>query len=79
MGAPTHSGTMDRYKITMPDGSSTDELFESDKEAIRCAVEANRGVSANVVVERYTKNGHLIATSRTGASQSTRKTHRARD
>lgn len=69
---------MDRYKITMPDGSSTDELFESDKEAIRCATEVNRGVSEDVVVERYTKNGHLIATAQTGASHATSKKHRAK-
>ncbi len=43
---------MDRYKITMPDGSSTEEPFNSDKEAITCAVDANRGVSKNLVVEK---------------------------
>ncbi|MCJ0905913.1 hypothetical protein [Rhodococcus sp. ARC_M6] len=63
---------MDRYKITMPDGSWTDESFESDKDAISCATEVNLGVSDNVVVERYAKNGHLIPTTQAGASHATR-------
>lgn len=53
---------MDRYKITMPDGSSTEEPFNSDKEAITCAVDANRGVSKNLVVEKCTAAGHLVPT-----------------
>ncbi len=49
---------MNRYKITMPDGSWTEESFESDKDAISCATEVNRGVSDHVVVERYAQDGH---------------------
>lgn len=67
---------MHRYKITMPDGSWTDESFESDQEAMRCAAEVNLGVSDDVVVERYKKNGHLIPTVQAGASHATRRKKR---
>ncbi|MGM5069780.1 hypothetical protein EU244_033695 [Rhodococcus qingshengii] len=53
---------MDRYKITMPDGAVTEKLFDSDKDAIMCATTANGGMSAEVVVERYTAGGELIPT-----------------
>ncbi|WP_438472630.1 hypothetical protein [Rhodococcus erythropolis] len=58
---------MDRYKITMPDGSSTEEPFDSDKEAIACAVDANRGASKHLVVEKYTADGRLIPTAQAPA------------
>lgn len=68
---------MNRYKITMPDGSWTEESFESDKDAISCATEVNRGVSDHVVVERYAQDGHLIPTTQTGVSHVIRrKKHR---
>ncbi|TSD47457.1 hypothetical protein FFI94_015705 [Rhodococcus sp. KBS0724] len=53
---------MDRYRITMPDGSTTDELFESDNEAISAAIQANLGASQGITVERYTNDGELLAT-----------------
>lgn len=53
---------MDRYKITMPDGAVTEKLFDSDKDAIMCATLTNGGMSADVVVERYTDGGELIPT-----------------
>ncbi|MFE4498472.1 hypothetical protein ACFRFQ_01340 [Rhodococcus sp. NPDC056743] len=53
---------MDRYRITMPDGSATDELFESDNEAIGAAIQANLGVSQGITVERYTDDDELLAT-----------------
>lgn len=61
-GAGGHSQEMDRYKITMPNGSVTEKMFESDKDAIICATAANGGMSADVVVERYTDGGELIPT-----------------
>ncbi|QIP43264.1 hypothetical protein G9444_6021 [Rhodococcus erythropolis] len=64
---------MDRYKITMPDGSSTEEPFNSDKEAITCAVDANRGVSKNLVVEKYTADGHLVPTAQAPAKHTGRQ------
>ncbi|NMM90980.1 hypothetical protein B2J88_42860 [Rhodococcus sp. SRB_17] len=57
----------------MPDGAWTDESFESDKDAIRCATEVNRGVGDNVVVEQDAKNGHLIPTTQTRAAHATRR------
>ncbi len=53
---------MDRYKITMPDGSVTEKMFDSDKDAITCATTANGGMSGDVVVERCTGGGELIPT-----------------
>lgn len=41
-----------RYRITMPDGSTTDELFESDNEAIGAAIHANLVDSQGITVER---------------------------
>ncbi|WP_354541607.1 hypothetical protein [Rhodococcus sp. OAS809] len=36
---------MERYKFTFADGSSTEELFDSDNEAIVAATAANGGSS----------------------------------
>lgn len=53
---------MDRYKITMPDGASMDDSFESDNDAISATVEANSGVSYGIRVQRYGEHGCLFAT-----------------
>ncbi|MBT2264309.1 hypothetical protein [Rhodococcus erythropolis] len=68
---------MDRYKITMPDGASTDEWFDSDGEAIECAVDVNRGKRKNVVVERYATSGRLIPTALAPSSGGSHKKHQA--
>ncbi len=46
----------------MPDGSSTDEFFESDNDAIAAATEANLGASCGIRVQRYTEDGRLYPT-----------------
>lgn len=43
---------MDRYRITMPDGSATEVYVDSDNEAIAAATNANFGSSRGITVER---------------------------
>lgn len=53
---------MDFYRVTVPDGSTLDEYFGSDNEAIQEATKANHGVSEGVTVERYAGDGTLYPT-----------------
>ncbi|MGM5069224.1 hypothetical protein EU244_030860 [Rhodococcus qingshengii] len=53
---------MERYKFTFADGSSTDEFFESDNEAIVAATAANGGSSWGLYVQRYDHRGSLLPT-----------------
>ncbi|OFE10695.1 hypothetical protein A5N83_01245 [Rhodococcus sp. 1139] len=70
---------MDRYGITMPDGSSTDEFFESDHDAIAAATEANFGASCGVEVQRYGEDGRLFPTHLPeGGHRGTARRHRPR-
>ncbi|MDV6278664.1 hypothetical protein R3Q06_35405 [Rhodococcus erythropolis] len=70
---------MDRYRITMPDGSMIDDYFESDNDAITAATEANRGVSRGITVQRYASGGDLFATHLPeGGHTGTARRHRAR-
>ncbi len=63
----------------MPDGSSTDEFFESDNDAIAAATEANFGASCGIEVQRYADDGHLFATRLPeGGHQGTVRRHRPR-
>lgn len=70
---------MDRYRITMPDGSSTDKFFESDSDAITAAMEANFGVSCGIGVQRYAEDGSLFPTKLPeGGHRGTVRRHRPR-
>ncbi|KPH21674.1 hypothetical protein AN948_00435 [Rhodococcus sp. ADH] len=53
---------MERYKITLKDGSSGDEFFESDNQAILAATTANGGGSQGLYVQRYDDRGQLLPT-----------------
>lgn len=53
---------MERYKITLADGSSGDEFFESDNQAILAATAANGGTSQGLHVQRYDDRGRLLPT-----------------
>ena len=53
---------MERYKITLRDGSSGDEFFESDNQAILAATTANGGGSQGLYVQRYDDRGQLLPT-----------------
>ncbi|MGG7104910.1 hypothetical protein [Rhodococcus sp. 24CO] len=53
---------MERYKFTFADGSSNDEFFESDNEAIVAATAANGGRSWGLHVQRYDHRGALLPT-----------------
>jgi len=53
---------MERYKFTFADGSSTEEFFESDTEAIVAATAANGGSSWGLYVQRYDHRGALLPT-----------------
>ncbi|MER2087581.1 hypothetical protein [Rhodococcus sp. (in: high G+C Gram-positive bacteria)] len=53
---------MERYKITLVDGSSGDEFFESDNQAILAATDANGGSSQGLHVQRYDDRGRLLPT-----------------
>jgi len=53
---------MERYKFTFADGSSTEELFDSDNEAIVVATAANGGSSGGLYVQRYDNRGSLLPT-----------------
>ncbi|MDA3635327.1 MULTISPECIES: hypothetical protein [Rhodococcus] len=55
-------GVMERYKITLADGSSGDEFFESDNQAILAATAANGGTSQGLHVQRYDDRGRLLPT-----------------
>ena len=52
---------MERYRFTFADGSSTEEFFESDNEAIVAATAANGG-SWGLYVRRYDHRGSLLPT-----------------
>lgn len=70
---------MDRYRITMPDGSAVDEYFDSDNDAIAAATEANSGTSCGIAVERYADDGRLFATHLPqGGHRGTARRHRPR-
>lgn len=49
---------MDLYRVTMPDGSTLDEYFGSDNEAIQEATKANHGVSEG------SRSSDMLATER---------------
>lgn len=53
---------MERYKFTFADGSSTEELFDSDNEAIVAATALNGGSSGGLYVQRYDHRGSLLPT-----------------
>ncbi len=53
---------MERYKFTFADGSSTEELYDSDNEAIVAATAANGGSSRGLYVQRYDHRGSLLPT-----------------
>lgn len=53
---------MERYKITLADGSSGDEFFDSDNQAILAATTANGGSSQGLYVQRYDERGQLLPT-----------------
>ena len=53
---------MERYKFTFADGSSADEFFESDNEAIVAATATNGGSSWGLCVQRYDHRGALLPT-----------------
>lgn len=53
---------MERYKITLKDGSGCDEFFESDNQAILAATTANGGSSQGLYVQRYDDRGQLLPT-----------------
>jgi hypothetical protein len=70
---------MDRYRITMPDGSTTDDYFESDNDAITAATESNHRVSRGITVERYASGGRLFGTHLPeGGHTGTARRHRPR-
>jgi len=51
-----------RYNITLADGSSGDEFFESDNQTILAATGANGGSSQGLHVQRYDDRGRLLPT-----------------
>lgn len=53
---------MERHKFTFSDGSSTEEAFDSDNEAIVAATAANGGSSGGLHVQRYDRLGALLPT-----------------
>ncbi|MBQ7805031.1 hypothetical protein [Rhodococcus sp. (in: high G+C Gram-positive bacteria)] len=53
---------MERYRFTFEDGSSAEEFFESDNEAIVAATAANGGSSWGLYVQRYDDRGALLPT-----------------
>ncbi|TSD47398.1 hypothetical protein FFI94_015360 [Rhodococcus sp. KBS0724] len=53
---------MEKYKITLPEGTSTVGEFESDRDAIAHAVKLNHGCSDSVSVSRIDSTGKLIPT-----------------
>ncbi|ANQ75574.1 MULTISPECIES: hypothetical protein [Rhodococcus] len=53
---------MERYRITLADGSSGDEFFESDNQAILAATATNGGSSQGLDVQRYDDRGQLLPT-----------------
>ncbi|MBS3695648.1 hypothetical protein [Rhodococcus qingshengii] len=53
---------MERYRFTFADGSSAEEFFESDNEAIVAATAANGGSSWGLYVQRYDDRGALLPT-----------------
>ena len=53
---------MERYRFTFADGSSAEELFDSDNEAIVEATAANGGSSWGLYVQRYDHRGSLLPT-----------------
>ncbi|KJF22949.1 hypothetical protein C7T36_23355 [Rhodococcus sp. AD45-ID] len=53
---------MEKYKITLPEGTSTVGEFESDRDAIAHAVKLNHGCSDSVSVSRIDNTGKLIPT-----------------
>lgn len=55
-------GVMERYKITLADGTSRDEFFESDNQAILAATAANGGSSQGLYVQRYDDRARLLPT-----------------
>lgn len=55
-------GVMERYKITLADGSTGDGFFESDNQAILAATAANGGSSQGLHVQRYDDRGRLLPT-----------------
>ncbi len=70
---------MDRYRITMPDGSVSDDYFDSDNDAIAAATNANFGSSRGISVERYADDGRLFATHLPeGGHRGTARRHRPR-
>ena len=53
---------MERYRFTFADGSSAEEFFDSENEAIVAATAANGGSSGGVHVQRYDHLGALLPT-----------------
>jgi len=53
---------MERYKFTFADGSSSEDTFDSDNEAIVAATAANGGSSGGLHVQRYDHRGALLPT-----------------
>ncbi|NHE64801.1 hypothetical protein G9U53_10765 [Rhodococcus sp. D-46] len=53
---------MERYRFTFADGSSAEEFFDSDNEAIVAATAANGGSSGGLHVQRYDHLGALLPT-----------------
>lgn len=53
---------MERYKFTFADGSSAEEFFDSDNEAIVAATAANGASSGGLYVQRYDHHGALLPT-----------------
>ena len=53
---------MERYRFTFADGSTAEEFFDSDNEAIVAATAANGGSSGGLHVQRYDHLGALLPT-----------------